>query len=63
MDIIGILDSIDAVVWGPPMIILLLGCHLYTTYKTKFIQRKLPLALKVSVTGDEAQGDVTLAPW
>ena len=35
MDYIEVLDSIDAAVWGPPMIILLLGCHIYTTIRTK----------------------------
>ncbi len=39
------------------MIILLLGCHIYTTIRTKGIQRKLPLALKLSITKDNgAQG-------
>ena len=60
MDYIEVLDSIDAAVWGPPMIILLLGCHIYTTIRTKGIQRKLPLALKLSITKDNgAQGDVS----
>ena len=60
MDFIELLNSIDAAVWGPPMIILLLGCHVYTTIRTRCIQRKLPLALKLSVTKDNgAQGDVS----
>ena len=60
MNYIEVLDSIDAAVWGPPMIILLLGCHIYTTIRTKGIQRKLPLALKLSITKDNgAQGDVS----
>lgn len=38
----------------------LLGCHIYTTIRTKGIQRKLPLALKLSVTKDDgAEGDVS----
>ena len=60
MDYIEVLNNIDAAVWGPPMIILLLGCHIYTTIRTRGIQRKLPLALKLSVTKDNgAQGDVS----
>ena len=60
MDIVALINQVDAFVWGPPMIILLLGCHIYTSIRTKFIQRKLPLALKLSVTSDDgAQGDVT----
>ena len=47
MNYIEVLDSIDAAVWGPPMIILLLGCHIYTTIRTKGIQRKLPLVRMV----------------
>lgn len=60
MNFVSVLNSIDAVIWGPPLIILLLGCHLYTTYKTKFIQRKLPLALRLSLTSDDkAEGDLS----
>jgi alanine or glycine:cation symporter, AGCS family len=55
-----VLNEIDAAVWGPVTIVLLLGCHIYTTIRTKFIQRKLPLALKLSVTKDDgAEGDVS----
>ncbi|MDD6651813.1 MAG: amino acid carrier protein [Eggerthellales bacterium] len=59
MDIASVLNQVDAFVWGPPMIILLLSCHIYTTIRTKGIQRKLPLALKMSVTADDAAGDVS----
>ena len=60
MDLTELLNAVDAAVWGPPMIILLLGCHIYTTIRTKVIQRKLPLALKLSVTKDDgAEGDVS----
>lgn len=60
MDFVELLNAVDAAVWGPPMIILLLGCHIYTTIRTKGIQRKLPLALKLSVTKDDgAEGDVS----
>ena len=52
MDIVQIINDIDAFVWGPPMIILLLGSHLYLTVRTRFIQRKLPTAIKLSVTKD-----------
>ena len=53
MDFVALLNSVDAAVWGPPMIVLLLGCHVYTTIRTKCIQRKLPLALRLSITKDE----------
>ena len=52
MDIVQMISDIDAFVWGPPMIVLLLGSHLYLTIRTRFIQRKLPMAIKLSVTKD-----------
>ncbi len=60
MDFVSVLNKVDAFVWGPPMIILLLVCHVYTTIRTKGIQRKLPLALKLSVSADaNAKGDIS----
>ena len=60
MDIIQIINDIDAVVWGVPMIVILLGSHLYLTIRTRFIQRKLGTAIKLSVTKDpDAPGDIS----
>ena len=42
--IVDIINSIDAFVWGPPMLVLLLGSHIFLTFRTGFIQRKLPTA-------------------
>ena len=60
MDIVQIINDIDAFVWGPPMIVILLGSHLFLTIRTGFIQRKLPTAIKLSVTKDpDAPGDIS----
>ncbi len=60
MDIVQMINDIDAFVWGPPMIVLLLGSHLFLTFRTRFIQRKIPTAIKLSVTKDpDAPGDVS----
>ncbi len=60
MDIVSIIDAIDAAVWGPPMILLLLGSHVFLTIRTGFIQRKLFKAIKLSVTKDpDAEGDIS----
>src|SRR5665648_1234608 len=46
--------------WGPPMLILLFGTHLFLTYKTRFIQKYIFKAIKLSVTKDTAaEGDVS----
>ena len=53
-------DAVDSFVWGWAMIVLLLGTHLFTTIRTKFIQRKIFTAIKLSVTKDpDAPGDVS----
>ena len=60
MDIVSIINAVDGFVWGPPMIILLLGSHIFLTIRTGFIQRKLPKAIKLSVTKDpDAPGDIS----
>ncbi len=54
------IGSLDSIIWGWPMIILLLGTHIFTTLRTGMIQRRLPTAIKLSVTKDpEATGDVS----
>lgn len=54
-----IVATIDGFVWGPIMILLLLGTHVFMTIRTGFIQRKLPQAIKLSVTKDSGAGDVS----
>lgn len=54
------LSDFRDIVWGVPMILLLLGTHIYLTYKTGFIQRKVPLGIKLSITKDNGSaGDVS----
>lgn len=60
MDIIEALNAIDAFVWGPPMIVLLLGSHVYLTFRTGVIQRKIGKGIKLSITKDPAsEGDIS----
>ncbi len=55
-----IITSINSVLWGWPMIILLLGTHLYLTLILKFPQRKIFKAIKLSLARDKgATGDVS----
>lgn len=50
----------STLLWGWPMIILLLGTHLYLTIRLKIPQRKIFTAIKLSVTRDKkAEGDVS----
>ena len=51
-----ILNQIDSFVWGPAMIVLLLGTHLFLTFKTGFIQRRIPQAIRMSFKGSKGEG-------
>jgi len=50
----------DKLLWGPPMLILLLGTHIFLTIRLKFIQRYIGFAVKLSITKEKgAAGDVS----
>ena len=58
--LLEITELISSIVWGWPMIILLLGTHLFLTFRLKFPQRKIFTAIKMSVKKDkESAGDVS----
>lgn len=47
-------------VWGPWLVALLFGTHLYLTWRTGFVQKHLGTALRLSVAKDpDAPGDVS----
>lgn len=53
-------SDISTFLWGWPMMILLLGTHIFLTIRLKFPQRKIFTAIKLSVTRDPgATGDVS----
>ena len=53
-------SAVSSILWGWPMIILLLGTHLFLTVRLRFPQRKLWTAIKLSVRRDkDAEGDVS----
>lgn len=55
-----LMNNIDSILWGLPMIIILVGAHIFTTVRTKFIQRKTLTAIKLSVTKDpDTDGDIS----
>ena len=61
MDSIGNLFSfLSSVLWGWPMIIMLLGTHVFLTFRLRIPQRKLLTAIRLSVKKDKgASGDVS----
>lgn len=46
--------------WGVPMLCLLMGTHLFLTFRLRFIQRYIGTAIRLSVTKEKgAEGDVS----
>ena len=59
-DINQILETLSSWLWGWPMIILLLGTHIYLTIILRFPQRKIFTAIRLSIKRDPAAaGDVS----
>ena len=55
-----IVEQVSSFLWGWPMIVLLLGTHLYLTIILKFPQRKIFTAIRLSVVKDKTgSGDVS----
>ena len=66
MQIQQILEKISELIWGAPLLILLVGTGIYLSIRLKLLQIfRLPLALKYvfgkdeEATNDEAEGDVS----
>ena len=58
--LLQITEDISGIVWGWPMIILLLGTHIFLTFRLKFPQRKIVTAIKLSLKKDKGStGDVS----
>lgn len=55
-----ILTIINSYLWGWPMIILLVGTHIFLTIRLRFPQRHIFKAIRLSIRKDEgAEGDVS----
>ncbi|MDR0839749.1 MAG: sodium:alanine symporter family protein [Oscillospiraceae bacterium] len=56
----NIVNKIDGLVWGLPMLLLLVGTHIFLTIRTRGIQRHILRAIRLSVSKDAgAEGDIS----
>lgn len=56
----GALDAISSIVWGPAMLALLFGTHLFLTFRLRFIQRYTGMAIRMSLQrSEEGEGDIS----
>lgn len=54
------LSHLAGLVWGPPLLILLFGTHLFLCVRLRFIQRYIIDAIKISLErGKEGEGDIS----
>lgn len=54
------LNWLNGYLWGPPMLILLFGTHLFLTFRLRFIQKYTKLGIKLSLEKEEGRtGDVS----
>ena len=51
-----VIETLNRFLWGLPMILGLAGTHIFLTWKTGFVQRRLPLAVRLSVAAAENSG-------
>ena len=59
-EISNIISSVSSFLWGWPMLIMLLGTHLYLTLILRFPQRKIFTAIRLSLKRDKnSTGDVS----
>ncbi len=55
-----ILGGASDLIWGYPLLILLLGTHIYLTFRLRFIQRYLGTAIRLSFKrSSEGTGDIS----
>lgn len=62
-NLLNLFNKIDSIVWGPPLLILLVGTGIYLTVRLGLLQvMKLPLAIRYLFAKDDdnyGEGDVT----
>lgn len=58
--VLSFLQKANSLLWGGPLIVLLLGTHLYFTFHCRFVQKRIKTAVKLSVTPDkDSEGEIS----
>ncbi|MBP8130452.1 MAG: sodium:alanine symporter family protein [Candidatus Hydrogenedentes bacterium] len=56
----AVLGKISGIVWGPPLLVLLFGTHLFLTFRLRLIQRYIGRAIRLSLERSrEGEGDIS----
>lgn len=55
-----ILNRVNAYIWGAPLIVFILGMHVFLTWRTGFVQRHLWMAIKLTFSKESSgKGDIS----
>ncbi len=57
------IQSIQKFLWGTPALVFLMGTHLYFTWKLHFIQKKIPLGIRWSLSGEKMEKEGGISPF
>lgn len=58
--VLSFLQEANRLLWGGPLLILLLGTHLYFTFHCRFVQKRIKKAVRLSITPDkESEGEIS----
>ncbi|MBR1693599.1 MAG: sodium:alanine symporter family protein [Lachnospiraceae bacterium] len=55
----SLITQIGDFLWTLPMLILLIGTHLYFTFRLSFIQKKTFLGIRLSLKGSQGEGELS----
>lgn len=60
MSIAQFIDKADGLIWGPVMMVLIIGVGILLSIRTGWTQKRIPIALKYAVNNEEGgEGDVS----
>ncbi|MDF2472462.1 MAG: hypothetical protein K0R21_244 [Anaerocolumna sp.] len=55
-----IIEKSNQFVWGAPLLIILMGTHIFFTFRLKFVQRKIGKGIKLSMsTSSDSEGETS----
>lgn len=55
-NLLSFFSTINGFLWGGPLLLFLLFSHGYFTWRTGCVQKKLPRALRLSISGEKKEG-------
>lgn len=59
-NVLDFIKNLNTLIWGVPMLLLLIGTHLFFTFRLKFIQKKIGKGIRLSIKpSTDAEGETS----